>query len=212
MLTSIDLFLFSFDFLSFSGRKNPAAVLDAFRFAFAGRSFQDDVSLVIKCVNAAFAPAEMQKLRRELDDRLDIHFLDRELSRSEMLGLIDTVDCVVSLHRSEGLGLLVAEAMALGVPVIATDYSATTELISQATGYPVDYKLIPLKTGDYPHSEGQVWADPDLSHAAWQMRHVVEQSNSNMRLIEAARRHIEAEYGVAAVQRRQAARFDELGV
>ncbi len=206
------IFLFSFDFLSFSGRKNPAAVLDAFRFAFAGRSFQDDVSLVIKCVNAAFAPAEMQKLRRELDDRLDIHFLDRELSRSEMLGLIDTVDCVVSLHRSEGLGLLVAEAMALGVPVIATDYSATTELISQATGYPVDYKLIPLKTGDYPHSEGQVWADPDLSHAAWQMRHVVEQSNSNMRLIEAARRHIEAEYGVAAVQRRQAARFDELGV
>ncbi len=206
------IFLFSFDFLSFSGRKNPAAVLDAFRFAFAGRSLRSDVSLVIKCVNASFAPDEMQKLRQEIDDGLDVHFIDRELSRKEMLGLIDAVDCVVSLHRSEGLGLLIAEAMALGVPVIATDYSATTELISPATGYPVDYRLVPLQPGDYPYAQGQMWANPDLSHAAWQMRYVVDQSGSNERLIEAARRHIAAEYSVAAVQRRHAVRFEELGV
>lgn len=206
------IFLFSFDFLSFSGRKNPAAVLDAFRFAFTGSSLRGHVSLVIKCVNASFAPNEMQKLRQEIDDHLDVHFVDRELSRVEMLGLIGAVDCVVSLHRSEGLGLLIAEAMALGVPVIATDYSATTELISPATGYPVDYKLVPLQQGDYPYAQGQMWADPDLSHAAWQMRYVVDQSGSNARLVEAARRHIAAEYSVAAVQRRHAVRFEELGV
>ena len=199
------IFLFSFDFLSFSGRKNPVAVLTAFTRAFSGRSYQKDVTLIIKCVNASFAPDELDKLRRDIDARLDIRFFDQELSRSEMLGLIDTVDCVVSLHRSEGLGLLIAEAMALGVPVIATDYSATTELISPATGYPVDYKLIALDPSDYPHAEGQLWADPDMCHAAWQMRFVVDQAGSNSGLIDRARRHIKAEYSLQAVNRRQEA-------
>lgn len=206
------IFLFSFDFLSFSGRKNPRAVLDAFTMAFAGRSFQNDVTLAIKCVNSSFAAAEMDALRRVLDVRMDIHFLDRELSRVEMLGLVGAVDCVVSLHRSEGLGLLVAEAMALGVPVIATDYSATTELVSPKTGYPVDYRLIPLKAGEYPFAAGQVWADPDLSHAAWQMRFVVEQQGRNTDMIARAKAHITDEYGTAAVVRLQAARFETLGI
>ncbi|MET0371465.1 MAG: glycosyltransferase [Sphingobium sp.] len=206
------VFLFSFDFLSFSGRKNPMAVIDAFRFAFAGRSLRDDVVLVIKCVNVSFAPDELKVLRSSLTDGLDIRFIDRELSRAEMLGLVGAVDCVVSLHRSEGLGLLIAEAMALGVPVITTDYSATTELVSPATGYPVDFKLIPVPPGAYPHAHGQVWAEPDLSHAAWQMRYVVEQSGRNTALIDAARNHIRAEYGLAAVQQQQNARFEELGV
>ena len=206
------VFLFSFDFLSFSGRKNPTAVLTAFTRAFAGHRCQKDVTLVVKCVNSSFAPDELDKLRRDVDARLDIRFLDQELNRSEMLGLIGSVDCVVSLHRSEGLGLLVAEAMALGVPVIATDYSATIELISPATGYPVDYKLIELRAEEYPFARGQVWADPDVSHAAWQMRFVVDQAGRNEDLIERARQHIKTEHGLRTVISRQDSRFRELGI
>ncbi len=206
------IFLFSFDFLSFSGRKNPASVLTAFTQAFAGRNHERDVTLVIKCVNSSFAPEEYKKLRCEIDPRLDIRFVDKDLSRCEMLGLVGSVDCVVSLHRSEGLGLLVAEAMALGVPVIATDYSATTELISPATGYPVDYKLIQLAAEEYPFGAGQVWADPDASHAAWQMRLAVEQAGNNGDMIDRARRHIESDYSVAAVTKQHEFRFQELGI
>jgi glycosyltransferase involved in cell wall biosynthesis len=206
------IFLFSFDPFSFSGRKNPAAVISAFTKAFAGRSDQKHVSLVVKCTNATLAPNELAKLHENIDDRLDIHFFTRELDRREMLGLVSVVDCVVSLHRSEGLGLLIAEAMALGVPVIATDYSATTEMISPATGYPVDYRLIELGPTDYPHARGQVWADPDLAHAAWQMRLVVEQSGNNSGLIERARRFINHEHSMETVRLRHASRFDELGI
>ena len=206
------VFLFSFDFLSFSGRKNPAAVLQAFTHAFAGRRFEKDVVLVIKCVNSALAQKEVDALRRDVDRRLDIRFIDQELSRTDMLGLIGAVDCVVSLHRSEGLGLLIAEAMALGVPVIATDYSATVELISPDTGYPVDFKLIELGPDDYPFARGQVWADPDLSHAAWQMHYVVEQAGKNGDLIERARRFVATEHGLQTVTSRQESRFQELGI
>ena len=76
--------------------------------------------------------------------------IDQTLSRDAAIGLMAACDAVVSLHRSEGLGLLVAEAMVMGRPVIATDFSATTELVTPNTGYPVDFRLIPVEEGQYP--------------------------------------------------------------
>ena len=72
-------------------------------------------------------------------------------------------DCFVSPHRSEGFGLLIAEAMMLGRPVIATDYGATAELLTPATGFPVAFRMVPVGEGDYPFAKGQSWADPDVA-------------------------------------------------
>lgn len=206
------LFLFSFDFLSFRSRKNPEAVIDAFTAAFKGTPYRDHVSLVIKCVNSRHRPDELKRIREAIDDSLDVHILEAELSRAEMLSLVKAADCVVSLHRSEGLGLLVAEAMALGTPVIATDYSATTELLTADTGYPVEYRIKELQAGDYPFASGQIWADPDISHAAWQMRQVVDAADQNGDMLERARQRIIANHGTDAVIRAQDRRLQELGL
>lgn len=206
------LFLFSFDFLSFRSRKNPEAVIEAFTAAFKGTPYRDHVSLVIKCVNSRRRPEELKRIKAAIGDSLDVHVVEAELTRSEMLGLVKAADCVVSLHRSEGLGLLVAEAMALGTPVIATDYSATTELLTADTGYPVEYKITELQAGDYPFATGQIWADPDISHAAWQMRQVVDAAGKNEEMLERARKQILANHGMDAVIRAQDQRLQELGL
>jgi len=187
-------------------------VIAAFSLAFKGTPYRDHVSLVIKCVNSRYAAGELQRMRDALDSALDVHILETELTRSDMLGLIKEADCVVSLHRSEGLGLLVAEAMALGTPVIATDYSATTDLLTVDTGYPVEYKLIELAPDDYPFARGQVWADPDVSHAAWQMRRAVDDSGNNGDMLRHARMKIIENHGIEAVMRAQDRRLKELGL
>jgi len=204
------LFLFSFDFHSFRSRKNPEAVIAAFTAAFQGTPYRKHVSLVIKCVNSHHAPDELRRIREAIDSSLDVHILEAELTRAEMLGLVKAADCVVSLHRSEGLGLLIAEAMALGTPVIATDYSATTELLTRETGYPVEYKLKELQAGDYPFAVGQVWADPDISHAAWQMRQAVDAAGKNAGMLDRARKQIMANHGTGPVIHAHARRLREL--
>lgn len=216
------LFFFSFDFLSFIQRKNPRAVLEAFRLAF--RSAQkvsspsdqgchdQRVGMVIKTINADLAPEHSEALRDMLRSDGDVHLIEDSLGRQEMLDLIAACDAVISLHRSEGLGLLVAEAMALGKPVVATDYSATTELLSPATGYPVDFKLIEVKEGEYPFPASQVWADPDVSHAAWQMRRLVADEVGRQGRVAAARALLARTYSAAEVGRRQLARLNYLGL
>jgi glycosyltransferase involved in cell wall biosynthesis len=100
--------------------------------------------------------------------------------------------------------------MVLGKPVIATDYSATTELVTPETGWPVDYRLIPVQPGTYPFHDGQVWADADIDHAAWQMRRIVEDRSEVERRCAAARALIHRDYGMAAVSNRQLARLRSL--
>ncbi len=206
------LFFFAFDYFSFIERKNPLAVVDAFRRAFRRKPGGPRVALVLKTLNAEKVPAEKRALLERLRDDPDIILVERTLSRDDSLALIGACDAVVSLHRSEGLGLLVSEAMVLGKPVIATDYSATTELVSCSTGYPVDYRLIPVAPGEYPFHENQRWADPDLDHAAWQMRAVVEGGRTVAGRVAAARAHIASRYGAHAVARRQLDRLRLTGL
>ena len=201
------LFFFAFDYFSFIERKNPLAVVEAFRRAFRTGGRDTPATLVLKTLNSEIVPANAQTLRDGLQDNPDVILIEQTLSRPATLGLIDACDAVVSLHRSEGLGLLIAEAMVLGKPAISTDYSATTELISPQTGYPVDYKLIPVREGDYPFHEGQTWADADVDHAAWQMRAVFEDHAGVARRVAAARAHLHAGYGQEAVSARQAGRL-----
>lgn len=207
------LFFFAFDYFSFIQRKNPLAALDAFKRAFRSadhHSKYGPVALVIKSLNAKGAPKQAQSLREALQNDPDVHLIESTLSRDETLGLMACTDAVLSLHRSEGLGLLIAEAIGLGKPVIATDYSASTELINPSTGYPVDFRLIPVLEGEYPFAQGQVWADPDIEHAAWQMQQVVAETTQRQDRIAAASVQLLRNHSVSSVGVRHAKRLNEI--
>jgi glycosyltransferase involved in cell wall biosynthesis len=204
------LFFFSFDFLSYAERKNPMALVRAFKKAFREGDTHPNVCLVLKTLNADIVPTHGQALRDALRADPDLTLIEETLTRTETLQLIGACDAVVSLHRSEGLGLLIAEAMALGKPVIATDYSATAELVSANTGWPVDFKLVPVPENHYPFHEGQVWAEPDENHAAWQMRQVFHNPREAQCRADAARAMLRQQFGAENCGARMRLRIEEL--
>jgi glycosyltransferase involved in cell wall biosynthesis len=161
-------------------------------------------------MNAELVPDSGRAMREELRNDPDISLIEKTLSREETLGLLAACDAFVTLHRSEGLGLLVAEAMALGKPVVATDYSATTDLVTPRTGWPVDYTLIPVAEGMYPFHQSQVWADADIDHAAWQMRQVVDDRPEVHRRVAAAQSLVSREHSIEAVAKRQLTRLRKI--
>jgi len=161
------IFLSLFDFNSYAARKNPEAAVAAYRQSGLG---PPQAALVIKVQNAAANPAEFAALQAALRDLPGVILLAETLSRAEIYGLESACDCFVSLHRSEGFGLAVAEAMFLGKPVIATDWSATAEFVDAGNGCPVRYRLVPLEHNFGPYGRGSHWAEPDPAHAAEWMR------------------------------------------
>lgn len=166
------VFLFSYDFNSFVARKNPDATIAAFRQAFADGA--KGVRLLVKSTNGRRFPDKLAALQRSVADDPRIEVRDGFLSREEMFGLQNMVDCYVSLHRSEGFGLGMAECMYLGKPVIATGYSGNLDFMDRDNSLLVDYKMVPLHGGDYPYWQGQQWADADVAHAARLMRQVYD--------------------------------------
>jgi glycosyltransferase involved in cell wall biosynthesis len=162
------------DFDSFGVRKNPTAAVRAFQAAFP--ALQRDVRLIVKLRGGQYSgDAGMRKWLFEtaaLDSRIEI--VDKTLDRAEMDALMQSCDVFISLHRSEGFGFGAAEALAAGKAVVATDYAGTTDFIAHETGYPVGYDLVPLKKGDYPGCEGQVWADPSLDATVAALRSIYD--------------------------------------
>jgi glycosyltransferase involved in cell wall biosynthesis len=162
-------FLFMLDLLSSVRRKNPLGVVDAFTRAFAPN---EGPRLLIKTMNADLRPEAAGQLRVAAGDRQDVEFFDGYLDPAAKAGLIADADCYVSLHRSEGFGLTLAEAMALGTPVIVTGYSGNMDFTTPGNSYLVDWR--PIEVGPdcevYP-AHGH-WAEPDLEHAARQLRRV----------------------------------------
>jgi len=126
-------------------------------------------------------------------------------------GLIERCDCFVSLHRSEGFGRGIAEAMMLRKPVIVTGYSGNMDFTNSQNACIVDYRLVDVGPGEYPFPEGQRWADPDLEQAASYMRRLVGDPAWGAALAEKGRELVEAQHGVGAVGRRYRARLEELG-
>jgi glycosyltransferase involved in cell wall biosynthesis/2-polyprenyl-3-methyl-5-hydroxy-6-metoxy-1,4-benzoquinol methylase len=165
------VFFFMFDFHSVIERKNPMAVIDAFRAAFPPGS---GASLVIKCINHESKPDEYDRLRLTVGGHPDIHIVNRYVSAQEKDAMLAAADCYVSLHRSEGFGLTPAEAMYLGKPVIATGYSGNLEYMTPENSYLVDYTLRRIGAGNFPYPADGEWAEPDREHAARLMREVVE--------------------------------------
>jgi glycosyltransferase involved in cell wall biosynthesis len=166
------IFLFTLDFHSYLARKNPEGLVAAFRAAF--RADDDRVALVIKSTNGHDRPAEVGRLRDAIGGDARIELRDGYLGRDEVFGLESVADAYVSLHRSEGFGLGLAESMFLGKPVIATAYSGNLEFMDPGNSCLVGYRLVDVRDGEYPCPEGQVWADPDLEHAAEHMRRLAD--------------------------------------
>jgi glycosyltransferase involved in cell wall biosynthesis len=142
------MFLFTFDYRSYVERKNPLAVIDAFARAFP--TFREKTALVIKTLGADSAPAAHQALAEAVAYDNRIQLMDAVLSRREMMGLVAAADAYVSLHRSEGFGRGPAEAMLVGVPVIVTDYSGTTDFATTLFRWPNATILVPTGSAGLP--------------------------------------------------------------
>lgn len=162
------LFIFMFDFLSYIDRKHPVAAIRAFKAAFADPAEQ--AGLVLKVMNGDERDPRWRAMLDEIGGDPRITVINEAMSRADSLALLACCDCFVSLHRSEGFGRGPAEAMLLGKPVIVTGYSGNLEFTLPDNSFLVDYTLVPVQPGQYVFGEGQVWAEPDVAHAARHMR------------------------------------------
>jgi glycosyltransferase involved in cell wall biosynthesis len=165
------MFLFSFDFFSGFDRKNPLAVVAAFQKAFEP---DEGPILVVKSINGDKKLRDLERLRYAARRRPDIVVVDEYVTATEKDALAARCDCYVSLHRSEGFGLTMAEAMTRGKPVIATAYSGNLEFMDNDNSYLVPFELSETRASSEPYPSGLEWAEPDVDEAARLMRHVYE--------------------------------------
>jgi glycosyltransferase involved in cell wall biosynthesis len=198
--------LFVFDFWSYVERKNPLALIEAFKRAFHPA---ERVRLVVKSVNESVAPAAFERLR-ECADGHPISILTGYWSSEELRDLMAACDVYASLHRSEGLGLTMSDAMAHGKPVIATAWSGNTDFMNVSNSYPVRFTLVPLVEDFGPYRKGEIWADADVEHAALLLREVFEDRDGARQRGEIARRDIETQYSADQIARLVGARLDAI--
>lgn len=185
------MYLFIFDFRSYFKRKNPLALINAFKRAF---SPSDPVRLVVKCVNQESSPDEFSAMS-DLAQEYSISIVGGYWSSSEMRDLMAACDAYVSLHRSEGTGLTITDAMALGKPAIATGWSGNMDFMNVANSFPVRYELVELEENVGPYRAGEIWADPSVEHAAELLRFVFEHPEEARARGAAAKREIERDFG-----------------
>lgn len=174
------VFLVSFDFNSSIHRKNPFAAITAFQAAFPHA--RDDVRLMVKTSNGHRYPDELFRLLAAASGDPRVLVRDQVLPIAHVRALQGCVDAYVSLHRAEGFGLGLAESMAMGKPVIATAWSGNMDFMTEHNSCLVDYRLVPVREGEYPHGSGTLWADADVEHAAAWMRRLVDEPGLASRL------------------------------
>ncbi len=160
--------LFVFDAASIVKRKNPGALISAFRRAFRP---DEPARLVLKTVNAT--PRQRAAIAR-LAGGSRVELRDGYVPHGEVVDLLAACDVYVSLHRSEGLGLTLLDALLLGRPVIATHYSGVTEFFDGPGTHPVAHRLVTLRRAYGPYPRGAQWADPDVGEAARRLREVYD--------------------------------------
>jgi len=206
------VFLFMFDFTSYIHRKNPFAVIEAYS-RYLKRHPYHDVCLVLKLNN----PLERTKDFEEFQARCGssggrIVLIEKTLSDNETKNLVRNCDCFFSLHRSEGFGRGLSEAMFLGRPVIATSYSGNVDFMTPDSACLVGYDLKPVEDGQYPYAAGQVWADPHVEEAVDWMERLVADRQLGRSIGENASRRIRSHFGYRASGIRYVERIMQLGL
>lgn len=191
------LFLSMFDTHSIQARKNPEGAIRAFKLAF--RPDDPSVGLVIKVNNPHSFTEHTERLRELTEGYPQIYLIEETMERGKVNALIQAADAFVSLHRSEGFGLVMAEAMYFGKPVIATYWSGNTDFMNPSNSCPVEYSFVPVGENWGPYEAYQIWAEPSIEHAAYYMRKLVEDSSWRKRISEAGQHTILTEYSPQAV-------------
>ncbi len=193
------LFGYGFDLNSTAIRKNPMGALEAFQRAFplphlpatfgcecSSHPLSEQVSLLIKTFPPRRFSAEWEWLQARAAEDPRIVLIAESLPRDELLSLYGCCDVFLSLHRSEGFGRGMAEALQLGVDVIATDFGGNTDFCMGPLAHPVRWREAPIPRGSYQHADGHSWAEPDVDHAALLCRQVAAcrlQTSSNSAVV-----------------------------
>jgi glycosyltransferase involved in cell wall biosynthesis len=138
--------------------------------------------LVIKTMNGDSHRSQQDQLRYAASKRRDIIILDSYISRNQLHSLLNECQIYISLHRSEGYGLTLAEAMALGKPVIATGYSGNMDFMNSENSILVPYNLVTVGDDAFPYAEDARWAQPDIEFAAKAIRELSLDSEKRTQL------------------------------
>ena len=164
------VFFFMFDFCSYLERKNPLDLIKVFQRC----KFPANVYLLIKTINKNVDSVGYRKLKDLSKKNKNIIIWDKVLKREEINKLLSEIDCYVSLHRAEGFGLTLLEAMNFGKPVIATGYSGNLDFMNEKNSFLVGYSLVENKKDFGPYEKGLIWAQPNLDEAEYWLRYVYE--------------------------------------
>jgi glycosyltransferase involved in cell wall biosynthesis len=195
------VFLCAFDYASYPARKNPEGAIRAFVDAFPAQNNRDEPWLIVKSHGAPPSGGVADGIREACGRHPRLRLIHDVLSVKDMAMLQDACDCIVSLHRSEGFGLNIAECMLAGKAAIATGYSGNLDFMDRSNSYPVGYRLVDVREGEYPLHQGQVWAEPDHDETVALMRHVAANSEEAKARGEAGRATILKRFTASAVAR-----------
>lgn len=186
------LFLVMYDTNSTMARKNPMGAVQAFQKAFSPED--KNVGLVLKMNNPR--QEDLEKLKESFGAYQNIYYITEVMDKIVVNSLIRSVDVFVSLHRAEGFGLVMAEAMLNGTPCIATNWSSNTEFMNEDVACMVDYEFTVLEKTSPPYEKGARWADPNIDTAAAYMRKLVEEPGYYQELAVKGKAYIEEKLGM----------------
>lgn len=183
--------LFIFDYFSVPKRKNPLGAIEAHKLAFPN---QDGPLFVIKTVNGNSRPEDREIIRFAVKDRNDIILIEDYLSRNQLHALMAECDVYISLHRSEGYGLTIAEAMSLGKPVVATGYSGNMDFMNESNSFPIPYEKVAVGDKAYPYLPSSTWAEPDIEETAKILKTLVTDANLKEIVGQKAKRDVNSNF------------------
>jgi len=191
-------------------RKNPLAAIAAFRSAFGDSS---RAVLLVKVSQDATYPDRLRVIQRAAQGAPNVRILQDTHSDADYWRLLQSIDAVLSLHRSEGFGLVPAQAMSIGKVAIATGWSGNMDYMNSKNSLPVDYSLVPVSDpeGNYT-TDGQQWAEPDIEHAATLLQRAENDKALRRQLGEAAVRTIGLTFSHDAVACVISDRLKDLGI
>jgi glycosyltransferase involved in cell wall biosynthesis len=205
-----DVFVFGyiFDMASYFERKNPLCLVEAFKREFGNSG---DLLLYLKYFNGARDENNVRALEEAAAGAYNIRTFSGIMDDNEIVSLQNSMDCLVSPHRSEGFGYNLAEAMYLGKPVIATRYSSNLDYMRDDNSYLIDCELVPIRLSHGPYPRGHVWAEPSIEHLCHLMRTVFEDSEGRREKGRKAAEEIRANYNARVAGRKIADRLEEIG-